>query len=128
MARRRRKLEILRRRAAKQELANPSRNEWIYVDAQGRPLAYLTSKLTVTVTYNGTSRTTVTNTTTTVTTSNDAYATSSRRRGSQTAAAASSQPHHPHGVALGSSGRDGVLVSGDNEPETASGTKKNSRR
>ncbi|KAL1468769.1 hypothetical protein MTO96_041266 [Rhipicephalus appendiculatus] len=128
MARRRRKLEILRRRAAKQELANPSKDEWIYVDAQGRPMAYLTSKQTVTVTYNGTTRTTVTNTTTTVTTSNDAYATSSRRRGSQTAAAAHSQPHQHQGVALGSSGRDGVLVSDDNYPETSSRANKNSRR
>ncbi|KAL3210669.1 hypothetical protein MRX96_008619 [Rhipicephalus microplus] len=116
-ARRRRKFEILRRRAAKQELTNPSREEWIYVDAQGRPVAYLTSKQTVTVTYNGTTKTTVTNTTTTVTTSNDAYATRSRRRGSQATAAASSRPHKHNGVALGSSGRDGVLVSDGNDPK-----------
>ncbi|KAL3207894.1 hypothetical protein MRX96_039435 [Rhipicephalus microplus] len=127
-ARRRRKFEILRRRAAKQELTNPSREEWIYVDAQGRPVAYLTSKQTVTVTYNGTTKTTVTNTTTTVTTSNDAYATRSRRRGSQATAAASSRPHKHNGVALGSSGRDGVLVSDGNDPKTSSRAKKTSGR
>ncbi|KAL1486443.1 hypothetical protein MTO96_031386 [Rhipicephalus appendiculatus] len=127
MAHRRRKLVILRRRAVKQELANPSRDEWNSVDAQGRPMAYLTSRQTVTVKYNGTSRTTVTNTTTTVTTSNDAYATSSRRRGSQTAAAVRSQPHQHRGVELGSSGRDGVLVSDDNEPQISSRAKKTSR-
>ncbi|XP_065287348.1 uncharacterized protein [Dermacentor albipictus] len=127
-ARRRRKFEILSRRAAKQELANPSRDEWIYVDAQGRPMAYLTSTQTVTVTYNGTSKITVTNTTTTVTTSNDAYATSTRRRSGQAAAPPEQSQQQRHAVALGSTGRDGVLLRDDSEPQKDRKAKTAARR
>ncbi|XP_054932293.1 uncharacterized protein [Dermacentor andersoni] len=127
-ARRRRKFEILRRRSVKQELANPSRDEWIYVDAQGRPVAYLTSTQTVTVTYNGTSKITVTNTTTTVTTSNDAYATSARHRSSQAAAPPEQSQQQRHTMALGSTGGDGVLLRNDSEPQKDRKAKTTTRR
>lgn len=127
IARRKRKLAILRRRAAKEELANPARDEWIYVDPQGRPVAYLTSKQTVTITYNGTTKITVTNTTTTVTTSNDAYKTSPRKRGSQAAATREHSPQRRRGLALGSSGSDGILLNDDGEAEMAPRSKATSR-
>lgn len=137
--RRKRKLQILQRRAAKRRLAVPEKNEWFYVDAQGRTLAHLSSVQTVTVTYNGTTKTTVTNTTTTVTTSNELY----KRKQAATAeapredssdsrddgvAAARRKPRRsgrrqPRVTGIGRSGRDGVLFEDDIGARGPNGTK-----
>ncbi|XP_077512354.1 uncharacterized protein LOC144123387 [Amblyomma americanum] len=142
--RRKRRLQILQRRAAKQRLAVPEKNEWFYVDEQGRMLAHLSSLQTVTVTYNGTTKTTVTNTTTTVTTSNELYkrkqaaATGGPREedssGSRDAGVAAAgarrkprrsgqQQQQPRVTGLGRSGRDGVLLEGDAEARGPNETK-----